>query len=202
MQPQIAKFMGPTWGPPWSCRPQMGPMSAPWTLLWGTLFSIWVRGHQNGILWSISCVMMMACGHCARKQDDEAKHPMSFWKKIIQAVSIKTTYVNHICVNPSSFKWSANELDPQYVLEITLLVLLPLPPCNDELIYYSGVVISAMVSQINSASIACSTIVQAHIKENIKAPRRCPLWGDTTGHRWMPLTKGLKRGKWFHLMTS
>ena len=22
---QIAKFMGPTWGPPGSCRPQMGP---------------------------------------------------------------------------------------------------------------------------------------------------------------------------------
>ena len=30
---QIAKFMGPTWGPPGSCRPQMGPMLAPWTLL-------------------------------------------------------------------------------------------------------------------------------------------------------------------------
>ena len=32
---QIAKFMGPTWGPPGSCRPQMGPMLAPWTLLSG-----------------------------------------------------------------------------------------------------------------------------------------------------------------------
>ena len=31
--PQIAKFLGPTWGPPGSCRPQMGPMLAPWTLL-------------------------------------------------------------------------------------------------------------------------------------------------------------------------
>ena len=30
---QIAKFMGPTWGPPGSCRPQTGPMLAPWTLL-------------------------------------------------------------------------------------------------------------------------------------------------------------------------
>ena len=26
---QIAKFMGPTWGPPESCRLQMGPMFAP-----------------------------------------------------------------------------------------------------------------------------------------------------------------------------
>ena len=31
----VAKFMGPTWGPPGSCRPQMGPMLAPWTLLSG-----------------------------------------------------------------------------------------------------------------------------------------------------------------------
>ena len=30
---QIAKFIGPTWGPPGSCRPQMGPMLAPWTVL-------------------------------------------------------------------------------------------------------------------------------------------------------------------------
>ena len=29
---QIAKFIGPTWGPPGSCRPQMGPMLAPWSL--------------------------------------------------------------------------------------------------------------------------------------------------------------------------
>ena len=34
---QIAKSMGPTWGPPGSCRPQMGPMLAPWTLLSGLL---------------------------------------------------------------------------------------------------------------------------------------------------------------------
>ena len=32
---QISKFMGPTWGPPGSFRPQMGPMLAPWTLLSG-----------------------------------------------------------------------------------------------------------------------------------------------------------------------
>ena len=34
---QIAKFMGPTWGPPGACRPQMAPMLAPWTLLSGIL---------------------------------------------------------------------------------------------------------------------------------------------------------------------
>ena len=34
---QIAKFMGPTWGPRGSCRPQMGPMLVPWTLLSGDI---------------------------------------------------------------------------------------------------------------------------------------------------------------------
>ena len=33
IRPQIAKFMGPTWGPPGSYRPQMGPILAPWILL-------------------------------------------------------------------------------------------------------------------------------------------------------------------------
>ena len=37
--PQIAKFMGLTWGSPGSCRPQMGPMLAPWTLLSGTFIT-------------------------------------------------------------------------------------------------------------------------------------------------------------------
>ena len=37
LTPQIAKFMEPTWGPPGFCRPQMGPMLAPRTLLSGTL---------------------------------------------------------------------------------------------------------------------------------------------------------------------
>ena len=41
---QIAKFMGPTWGPPGSCRPQMGPTLAPWTLLPGH----WLQWRHNG----------------------------------------------------------------------------------------------------------------------------------------------------------
>ena len=43
---------------------------------------------------------------------------------------------------------------------------------------------------------------KAQIKENIKAPRHLPLWGDFTGGRWIPHTKGQLRGKCFHLMTS
>ena len=34
--PQIARFTGPTWGPPGADRTKVGPMLAPWTFLSGT----------------------------------------------------------------------------------------------------------------------------------------------------------------------
>ena len=37
IQTHIARFMEPAWDPPGPCRPQMGPMLAPWTLLSGTV---------------------------------------------------------------------------------------------------------------------------------------------------------------------
>ena len=48
---QIAKFMEPTWSPPGSYWPQMGPMLAPWTLLSGHLWSehCTTRGHKNTV---------------------------------------------------------------------------------------------------------------------------------------------------------
>ena len=45
-------------------------------------------------------------------------------------------------------------------------------------------------------------LFKAKIKENIKAPRHWPLWGEFTGNRWIPRTKGQYREKCFHLMTS
>ena len=43
---------------------------------------------------------------------------------------------------------------------------------------------------------------QAQIKENIKASRHWPLCGEFTGDRWIPRTKGQKRGKCYHMMMS
>ena len=40
MTPQIASFMGPTWGLLGSCRPQVGPMLAPWILLSGSGYAL------------------------------------------------------------------------------------------------------------------------------------------------------------------
>ena len=38
----IARFMGPTWGSPGSCRPQVGPILAPGTLLSGVCL-LWIQ---------------------------------------------------------------------------------------------------------------------------------------------------------------
>ena len=46
--------------------------------------------------------------------------------------------------------------------------------------HYGDVIMSAIASQITSVSIVFSTIVQAQTKENIKAPRHWPLWGEST----------------------
>ena len=45
-------------------------------------------------------------------------------------------------------------------------------------------------------------LFKARIKENIKALRYWPLWGEFTGDRWIPRTKGQQREKCFRLMTS
>ena len=44
--------------------------------------------------------------------------------------------------------------------------------------------------------------IQTQIKENIKAPRHWPLFGEFTGDRWIPHTNCQLRGKCFHLITS
>ena len=48
---------------------------------------------------------------------------------------------------------------------------------------------NAMTSQITSLTIVYS-IVYSGIKDNIKAPRHWPLWGEFTGDRWIPRKKG------------
>ena len=55
---QIAKFMGPTWGLPGSCRPQMGPMLTPWALLLGCISMAELRlVHWYVITWVVLCDM-------------------------------------------------------------------------------------------------------------------------------------------------
>ena len=48
----------------------------------------------------------------------------------------------------------------------------------------------AMASKITSFTIVYPTVMQAQIKENIKAPRHWPLCGELTGDRYAPRTNG------------
>ena len=47
-----------------------------------------------------------------------------------------------------------------------------------------------MASQITSLTIAYSAVFFRQIKENIKTRRHWPWWGEITGDRWIPRTKG------------
>ena len=59
---------------------------------------------------------------------------------------------------------------------------------------YSDVIMGTMASQITSVdhlrSLFTQPFIEAQIKENTKAPRHWPLWGEFTGDRWIPHTKG------------
>ena len=93
----IAKFMGPTWGPFWSCRPQMGPMLAPWTLLSGQwslslktfvrIINIWEadrRSHGIPVIGMksnscyLTCVIMVILHHAMALASKQTKVCLTF----------------------------------------------------------------------------------------------------------------------------
>ena len=59
IQSQKAKFMRPTWGPPGSCRTQMGSMWAPWTWLSGVPL---VSQYKERTYWLINLILFFLCG--------------------------------------------------------------------------------------------------------------------------------------------
>ena len=50
---------------------------------------------------------------------------------------------------------------------------------------YSDVTMGTMASQSLAYRLFSELFVSAHIKDNIKAPRHWPLWGEFAGDRWM-----------------
>ena len=79
---QIANLMRPTWGLPGSCRPQMGPMLAPWILLSGYIFQYikWAMSiHCHAyIVWSKADGDIRSTGsRLSIKSDIGESHDMS-----------------------------------------------------------------------------------------------------------------------------
>ena len=107
---QIAKFMEPTWGPPGSCWPQMGPMLAPWTLLLGLtllhqsqtsptvvrhMFVTWVLIHLEiwsvwTGKWSASANMSLAGPYCSNFGDVELKSHYLNWLRCRAVIHVLT----------------------------------------------------------------------------------------------------------------
>ena len=57
-------------------------------------------------------------------------------------------------------------------------------------LHYNDIIMSMMATQITGVSIVYLAVFLAQIKENIKALRRWPLWGEITSDRWILRTKG------------
>ena len=70
--------MGPTWGPPRSCRPHVGPMLAPRTLLSGTLHSwngnVNIKYHQHWSTWDIGINPLTLTGDTLASMVCHTKH--------------------------------------------------------------------------------------------------------------------------------
>ena len=54
--------------------------------------------------------------------------------------------------------------------------------------HYNDVIMGVMAFHITDVSIVYSTVCSG--TENTKAPRHWSLWGEFTGHRWIPRTRG------------
>ena len=67
-------------------------------------------------------------------------------------------------------------------------------------IHYIDVIMRAMASQITSFTIVYSTVYSDQGKHQSSASLAS--WGEFTGDRWIPHTKGQSRRKCFHLMMS
>ena len=69
-------------------------------------------------------------------------------------------------------------------------------------VHYTDVIMSAIASQITGVSIVCSTVCSSADQRKHQSSGSLAFVGESTGHRWIPLTKGQQGGKYFYLMTS
>ena len=68
--------------------------------------------------------------------------------------------------------------------------------------HYSDVTMGRWRLESPASRLLTQPFIQGQMKENIKAPRHWPLFGEFTGDRWIPRTNGQWRGKCYYLMTS
>ena len=111
---QIAKFMGPTWGPPQSCRPQMGSILAPWTLLSGTHYTtneialfLKASDFQNNWVWYIRSLSFSFSICFVKKYTKFSKITFSHEKS-------SREFVNAVQLHPRNWKVYSNSFSPMW----------------------------------------------------------------------------------------
>ena len=93
-------------------------------------------------------------------------------------VAVITTTQNIMQLTANEIKVRTSHMHP-YSYGETMII---------NLNHYNDVIMSVMASQIAGVSIVYSTVCSD--ADQRKNPRHWPLWGEITGHRWFPRTKG------------
>ena len=100
---QIAKFMGPIWDPPGSCRPQMGPMMAMNLALRACLAFIGSLAWCFDLSITETCWIMRSCTHCPH-------HAIQVWNRMMflgstsQSISVITACFQS-CLSNHNCNW-------------------------------------------------------------------------------------------------
>ena len=97
----------------------------------------------------------------------------------IYTVRFSSVWPIYYCINLYHYQWWSRNTSYYILFNIRSMAS-----------HYSGIIMSVMAFPITSILIVYSTVIQVQIKENIKAPRHWPLWGEFTGDQWIPRTKG------------
>ena len=80
--PLIARFMGPTGGPPGADRTQVGPMLAPWTLLsaWSTKHGYFTTAEIPDKNYAIPCIWVCLLFGCSWHVQPRIQAHNTYWQ--------------------------------------------------------------------------------------------------------------------------
>ena len=124
-----------------------------------------------------------------------------------QNININIIHSHRLCYKAytwSTFIQSENWFWLQYIIMHTdwHKMLISHNQSAKPFLHYNDVIMGSMASQIICLTIVYSTVYSGTNQRKHKVPRHWPFWGEFTGDRWIPHTKGQYCGKCFHLMTS
>ena len=158
----------------------------------------WISPHQayqpflneysSFVLWILSYLRRQSIPHRARTANDHTEspwniHARNYSKYAHYGLFVVGGTVSRPDKNCFAFRYSSSVSGDMMIKYNNSLLRISGT-------HYNAVIMSAMASQITSLTIVYSTVYSDTDKKNIKAPRHWLLWGEFTGHRWIPRTKG------------